>query len=162
MSADATEAFASGSSPSTAIKVDGAEEFFEELDIDKILEVNSVICIEKEIAADTIGGLFGSTGTHFLPYVEECTVELIGQLTHYYDGIRKSSLESLLEIVQTMYELSNPSEWQPGLENVSNRSVTAVVIYNGLCLDPSLGPDCEEPDRPRFTTVVRPVRDGGQ
>lgn len=92
---------------------------FEEIDIDKVLEVNSVICIEKEIAADTIGGLIGPTGAHFLPYVEDCTVELVGQLTHYYDGIRKSSLESLLEIVRTMYELSNPPEWQPGLENVS-------------------------------------------
>jgi len=87
-----------------------------------LLEVNSVICIEKEIAADTIGGLFESTGAHFLPYVEDCTVELVGQLTHYYDGIRKSSLESLLEIIRTMYELSNPPEWQPGLENVSEIS----------------------------------------
>lgn len=96
-----------------------AVDAIEDIDIDKILEVNSVICIEKEIAADTIGGLFGSTGTHFLPYVEDCAVELVGQLTHYYDGIRKSSLESLLEMVRTMYELSNPAEWQPGLENVS-------------------------------------------
>jgi importin-4 len=87
-----------------------------------MLEVNSVICIEKEIAADTLGGLFGSTGTHFLPYVEDCTLELVGHLSHYYDGIRKSSLDSLLEIVQTMYELSNPAEWQPGLENVSKLS----------------------------------------
>ena len=127
MSAGASEAFASGSSPTGAIKVDGgADESFEELDIDKILEVNSVICIEKEIAADTIGGLFESTGTHFLPYVEDCTVELIGQLTHYYDGIRKSSLESLLEIIRTMYELSNPTEWQPGLENVSDPFITTL------------------------------------
>ena len=130
MSAGATEAFTSGSSPSSAIRVEGADEVFEEIDIDKILEVNSVICIEKEIAADTIGGLFESTGTHFLPYVEDCAVELVGQLTHYYDGIRKSSLESLLEIIRTMYELSNPTEWQPGLENVSHLFIAAVVIYN--------------------------------
>lgn len=83
--------------------------------MDKLLEVNSVICIEKEIAADTVGTLFASTATHFLPYVEECTLELVGQLTHYYDGIRKASLESLLEIVRTMYDLSNPAEWEPGL-----------------------------------------------
>lgn len=129
MSAGATDAFASGSSPSTAITVDTVDTF-EEIDIDKMLEVNSVICIEKEIAADTIGGLFESTGTHFLPYVEDCTVELVGQLTHYYDGIRKSSLESLLEIVRTMYELSNPTEWQPGLNNVSELSITARAAHN--------------------------------
>lgn len=94
----------------------------EEIDIDKMLEVNTVICIEKEIAADTLGGLFESTGTHFLPYVEESTVQLVGLATHYYDGIRKSSLGSLLEIVRTMYDLSNPPEWQPGLDNVSTLS----------------------------------------
>ena len=91
-----------------------------------------MICIEKEIAADTIGGLFESTGTHFLPYVEDCAVELVGQLTHYYDGIRKSSLDSLLEMVRTMYELSNPAEWQPGLENVSEQSILIGVTYNGF------------------------------
>ena len=90
-----------------------------------------MICIEKEIAADTIGGLFESTGTRFLPYVEDCVVELVGQLSHYYDGIRKSSLESLLEMVRTMYELSNPAEWQPGLENVSGRSIITGATHNG-------------------------------
>lgn len=152
MTSDTTEAFASGSTPATAISVDT----FEEIDIDKLLEVNSVICIEKEIAADTIGGLFGSTGAHFLPYVEDCTVELVGQLTHYYDGIRKSSLESLLEIIRTMYELSNPPEWQPGLENVSKQPpVTgAMHTHKSLLSDSSLGPDCQDPDRARFATVV--------
>ena len=119
-----------------------------------MLEVNSVICIEKEIAADTIGGLFGSTGAHFLPYVEDCTLELVGQLTHYYDGIRKSSLDSLLEIIRTMYELSNPPEWQPGIENVSELSLVVDVAHKGLFLGPSLGPDCQYSNRARFTTVV--------
>jgi hypothetical protein len=94
-----------------------------------MIEVNSVICIEKEIAADTIGGLFESTGIHFLPYVENCTVELVGHLTHYYDGIRKSSLDSLLGVVRTMYELSNPAEWQPGFENVREHSPAVGVIH---------------------------------
>lgn len=101
-----------------------------------MLEVNSVICIEKEIAADTLGGLFGSTGNHFLPYVEDCTLELVGQLSHYYDGIRKSSLDSLLEIVQTMYELSNPAEWQPGLENVSKLSPAVGAVDKQILLRP--------------------------
>lgn len=126
-----------------------------------MLEVNSVICIEKEIAADTIGGLFGSTGAHFLPYVEDCTVELVGQLTHYYDGIRKSSLESLLEIIRTMYELSNPAEWQPGLENVSEWPPIADAIRKGLFPEPSLGSNCQDTDRARFATIVRTIRDGG-
>ncbi|OBZ65245.1 putative importin subunit beta-4 [Grifola frondosa] len=113
--------FASGSSPANPITVtdeshvnvdvDGEEL----LDLDKILDVNSTICIEKEIAADTIGTIFASTRRHFLPYIEQCTLELVGLLPHYYDGIRKSATDSLLEIVRTFYELSDPQEWHPGL-----------------------------------------------
>ena len=105
--------FATGSSPATAINVDGSDEEFT-VDLDKILDVNSTICIEKEIAADTIGGLFQSTKAHFLPFVEPCTIELIAQLSHYYDGIRKSACDSLLSIVRTFYALSNPTEWVAG------------------------------------------------
>ncbi|KAI0782615.1 ARM repeat-containing protein [Abortiporus biennis] len=117
--ADAAVSFASGSTPATAIHVDegNAEVDVEDLtvDIDKMLDVNSTICIEKEIAADTIGALMESTGQHFLPYVEQCTLELVSQLPHYYDGIRKSATESLLEIVRSFYDLSSPAEWQAGV-----------------------------------------------
>ena len=84
------------------------------VDIDKLLDGNSTICIEKEIAADTIGVIFAHTKGHFLPFVEQCTIELVGLLPHYYDGIRKSATDSLLEIVRSFYELSDPQEWQPG------------------------------------------------
>lgn len=84
-----------------------------------MLDVNSTICIEKEIAADTIGTIFAATRQHFLPYVEQSTIELIALLPHYYDGIRKSAVDSLLEIIRTFYDLSNPEEWQPGSVPVS-------------------------------------------
>lgn len=112
---EAAANFASGSSAATAISItenaDGEEI---SVDIDKMLDVNSTICIEKEIAADTIGGLFAATGAHFLTYVEQCTIELVNQLPHYYDGIRKSAVDSLLEIIRSFYELSNPPEWEAG------------------------------------------------
>ncbi|KAI6149260.1 ARM repeat-containing protein [Pisolithus tinctorius] len=118
LSADAA-AFASGASASSPIAVldsDGnIEAEMEDIDVDKMLEVNSAIAVEKEIAADTIGALFLATRGHFLPYVEQCVVELVSLLTHYYEGIRKSATESLLEIVRTFYELSEPQEWQPGV-----------------------------------------------
>lgn len=82
------------------------------------MDVNSAIAVEKEIAADTIGTLFAATQSHFLSYVEPCTVELTSLLTHYYEGIRKSATDSLLEIVRTFYDLSNPPEWQPGTTSV--------------------------------------------
>lgn len=107
--------FASGSTPATAITIgDGFDGEDIDVDIDKLLDVNSTICIEKEIAADTIGGLFASTGAQFLPFVEQSTIELVAQLTHYYDGIRKAASESLLEIIRSFYEIRNPAEWQPG------------------------------------------------
>ncbi|KAF5362127.1 hypothetical protein D9756_002481 [Leucocoprinus leucothites] len=86
----------------------------EDIDIEKMMDVNSAIAVEKEIAADTIGTLFAATQNHFLPYVEGCTVELVALLTHYYEGIRKSTTDSLLEIVRTFYDLSSPPEWVPG------------------------------------------------
>lgn len=83
--------------------------------MDKLLEVNSAIAVEKEIAADTVGIVFENTGHHFLPYVEQTVVELVDLLSHYYEGIRKSSTESLLQFVRTFYKLSDPQEWEQGV-----------------------------------------------
>ncbi|KAG1864849.1 armadillo-type protein [Suillus subluteus] len=118
---DAAVAFASGSSPTNAISVtddidvNGNPQLeIEDVDLDKMLEVNSAIAVEKEIAADTIGTLFAATRDHFLPFVEPCALELANLLTHYYEGIRKSATDSLLEMVRTFYELSGAPEWAPG------------------------------------------------
>ena len=123
MSSAEAAAFASGSSASSPIAVldidANGEAEMEDIDVDKLLEVNSAIAVEKEIAADAIGALFLATRGHFLPYVEQCVVELVSLLTHYYEGIRKSATESLLEIVRIFYELSDPQEWQAGATVVS-------------------------------------------
>lgn len=87
-----------------------------------MLEVNSAIAVEKEIAADTIGTLFAATRNHFFPYVEPCALELVNLLMHYYEGIRKSATESLLEMVRTFYELSGAPDWTPGATVVSRDS----------------------------------------
>ena len=110
-------AFASGSSPANAISVEDGTGSSEEVEIDleKALEVNSAVAVEKEIAADTLGTLFAATHEHFLPFVEEGVLELISLLPHYYEGIRKSSTDSLLKIVRTFYDLSGQPEWQPGI-----------------------------------------------
>jgi hypothetical protein len=109
-------AFASGSSPANAISVEDGTASGEEVEIDleKALEVNSAVAVEKEIAADTLGTLFAATHEHFLPFVEESVLELITLLPHYYEGIRKSGTDSLLKIVRTFYDLSGQPEWQPG------------------------------------------------
>lgn len=123
--ADAASAFASGSSPANAITV--GEEIdingnpsieLEDIDVEKMMDVNSAIAVEKEIAADTIGSLFAATQIHFLPFVESCTLELIALLPHYYEGIRKSATDSLLEIVRTFYDLSEHEEWVAGANSV--------------------------------------------
>src|SRR6202040_3637178 len=101
-------AFASGSSVSNAIAITDDTDIngnpsaeLEDVDIDKMLDVNSAIVVEKEIASDTIGTLFAATRNHFLPFIEQCTLELVQLLPHYYEGIRKSAADSLLEIVRT-------------------------------------------------------------
>lgn len=83
------------------------------------MDVNSAIAVEKEIAADTIGTLFAATQAHFLAFVEQCTLELVALLPHYYEGIRKSATDSLLEIVRTFYDLSDHEDWVPGSGSVS-------------------------------------------
>lgn len=111
---------ASGNSSTDAIPVAADSESIdiEDVDEDKELAVNSAIAVEKEIAADTIGTVFLSTRNHFLPYVEPCVHELVELLSHYYEGIRKSAVTSLFEIIQTFYDLSAPAEWVPGSEVV--------------------------------------------
>ncbi|PFH51906.1 hypothetical protein AMATHDRAFT_58124 [Amanita thiersii Skay4041] len=117
---EASSAFASGSSPTNVANADDTDENgnasaeLEDVDLDKALDVNSAIAVEKEIAADTIGTLFTATQKHFLPYVEQCALELISLLSHYYEGIRKSATDSLLEVVRTFYDLSDHQDWQPG------------------------------------------------
>ena len=109
-------------SAANAIKVvDGADDGadHDEVDTSKFLEVNSAIAVEKEIATETIGTLFAATGRHFLPFVEQCALELVGLLPHYYEGIRKSATESLLEVVRCFYKMSEPAEWVPGTAVVS-------------------------------------------
>ncbi|TFK52121.1 ARM repeat-containing protein [Heliocybe sulcata] len=121
---EAAAAFGTGTSPANAIVIqDGGESTRIEIedleaDVDKMLDVNSAIAVEKEIAADTMGSLFESTKNHFLPYVEQCTLALVELLNHYYEGIRKSATESLLEIVRVFYELSGSPEWTAGMASV--------------------------------------------
>ena len=53
-----------------------------------MLDANSAIALEKDIAADTMGTLFAATGKNFPPYIEQCTLEFIELTKHYYEGIR--------------------------------------------------------------------------
>ncbi|KAF9266734.1 ARM repeat-containing protein [Marasmius fiardii PR-910] len=122
---EASSAFNSGNTPANAIAITDERDVngmptveLEDIDVDKLMDVNSAIAVEKEIAADTLGTLFSATRGHFLPYVEQSTLELAALLLHYYEGIRKSALDSLLETVRTFYDLSNPAEWQQGLNVV--------------------------------------------
>lgn len=113
-------AFSSGSGTSSTEPItlsDGSDISgeVEDLDLDKMMEVNSAIAVEKEIAADTIGTIFAATGASFLPYVENSVLELVELLRHYYEGIRKSATDSLLEIVRSFYDISEPADWTPGL-----------------------------------------------
>ncbi|KAH8832771.1 ARM repeat-containing protein [Flagelloscypha sp. PMI_526] len=105
----------SGSSPSNAITIsDDGDVTGGSIDLDKLV-VNNAVAIEKEIAADTLGTLFAATQSHYLPYVEQSALQLINLLPHFYEGIRKSALESLLEIVRTFYKLSDSPQWIPAM-----------------------------------------------
>jgi hypothetical protein len=129
-------AFATGSSRSNAIVVapgdESAEIDVEDLDVDKIMEVNSAIAVEKEIAADTMGTIFEATKNHFLGYIETCVLALVELLAHYYEGIRKSATDSLLQFVRTFYDLSSPAEWTPGMNIVCLSHIVARSLLTRL------------------------------
>ena len=117
--AEAVVASPTGATAQSAIAVSNGPKVdvddAESVDVDKLLEVNSAIAVEKEIAADTVGIVFEDTGHYFLPYVEHTVVELVDLLSHYYEGTRKSSTESILQLVRTFYKLSDPQEWEQGV-----------------------------------------------
>ncbi|WWD21319.1 hypothetical protein CI109_105803 [Kwoniella shandongensis] len=114
------EAFstAAGSSKASGEDINGDDDEEDETDLAALEQmfskVNSAVAIEKEVAADTIGELFAATKSAFMPYVEETVKVLIELLDHYYEGIRKSAVGALFAFIKTMYELSEPAEWQPG------------------------------------------------
>ena len=121
-------AIADATSPTNGLAVGDVIDLDESVD-EGMMEVNSAIAIEKEIAADTIGTLFASTQIHFLPFVEPCTLELIQLLSHYYEGIRKSAIDSLLEIVRTFYDISDHEDWVPGASVVSEADLGHIISY---------------------------------
>ncbi|EJT96591.1 ARM repeat-containing protein [Dacryopinax primogenitus] len=82
-------------------------------DVDDILNVSSAQAVEKEIAADAMGQIFANVKLPFLPYVENCLEMLVALLEHYYEGIRKAAVQSLIEFLRTFYVLAN-YEWTPG------------------------------------------------
>lgn len=153
----AAAAFASGSSPTNAISVTddingNPEVEIEDVDLDKMLEVNSAIAVEKEIAADTIGTLFAATRNHFFPYVEPCALELVSLLDHYYEGIRKAATESLLEIVRTFYELSGAPDFTPGTPVSFSYHVRAMVLTQ--CLGRASPAEREGTHRPQLEALA--------
>ncbi|WWC73041.1 uncharacterized protein I206_107006 [Kwoniella pini CBS 10737] len=109
------EAFTTGTSKDAGEDLDDEEDETDLAALEQMFsKVNSAVAIEKEVAADTIGELFSATKSAFMPYVEETVKVLVELLDHYYEGIRKSAVGALFAFVKTMYELSEPAEWQPG------------------------------------------------
>lgn len=103
----------------------------DDIDTDALLKVNSAIAIEKEIAADVIGNIFASTKEAFLPYIEETAIVLQGLISHYYEGIRKSAIQSVFVFIITLNELSEPAPWVAGGTNVVplNDNVTKLISH---------------------------------
>lgn len=109
----------SGDSSETPIQIiENKISEIDEIDTEALMKVNSAIAIEKEIAADVLGGIFANTREHFLPFLEETIVVLQGLISHYYEGIRKSAIQSIFIFIVTLNDLSNPGQWVPGGQNV--------------------------------------------
>ncbi|KAK9238109.1 armadillo-type protein [Lipomyces kononenkoae] len=124
----------------------------DEEDIWQNLTVNSGLAMEKEIAADTIGDLVAGTKEAFLPYLEESSKVLIDLTAHFYEGIRKAAIGSLWRAVGTVYEVSNPTKWQPGLP-LKVPLAEAVTTYAAMVRKATIEIFGEEDDRSTATVI---------
>ncbi|KAJ7508279.1 armadillo-type protein [Mycena galericulata] len=102
---------------------------------------NGPITYEKRSAVNTLGTLSTTTQMHFLPYVEQCTMQLIDLLQHSYMDIRVSATDSLLEIVRMFYDFSDHPEWQAGfnyqplpskITDLNKRALKALIFMYEL------------------------------
>ncbi|RKP24485.1 armadillo-type protein, partial [Syncephalis pseudoplumigaleata] len=84
---------------------------------EEAFRLNTALGDEKEIAADAMGELVEGTRGHFMPFVSDCVNALIKMLDHYSDGVRKSSIASLLKFVGAFSDMATPegTEWAAGL-----------------------------------------------
>jgi len=81
----------------------------------QLFTTSTAIAEEKEFAAECLQEIFAATKQSFLPYFEQ-SIEILKQLLeHEFEGVRKSACNSLISIITTCYEMSNPEKWQPGL-----------------------------------------------
>lgn len=102
---------------------------------DAFLNVSTAVAVEKEVAADSLGELFNHTRSAFLPYVAQATEELIPLTSHFYQGIRKSAIATLFTFINTLYDLSNPQPWVPGVAvkvplNADVQNIVQLIIPN--------------------------------
>lgn len=89
-------------------------------DEDAFFKASTQIAIEKECAADALTEVFDHTGKAFLPYVEACVKALLPGLEHtWHDGIRKSSVASLLGFIATLHRVSDAPKWTKGSQGNS-------------------------------------------
>lgn len=84
-------------------------------DLMKSLGFNSAVAMEKEIAADALGEIFAHVKQEFTPYIPQSCELLVKCLDHFYEGVRKSAVGSLFRFMATMYNLSEPQQWLPGI-----------------------------------------------
>lgn len=97
---------------------DGEENDDDFIDLEEVFEnlqnVNTAVGVEKAVAADALGEIFVYTRAGFTPFLTSAVEELVNLLDHYYQGIRKSAIGALLVFINTLNEMSNPVDWQPG------------------------------------------------
>jgi hypothetical protein len=97
---------------------EGEENDDDYIDLEEVFEnlqnVNTAVGVEKAVAADALGEIFVYTRAGFTPFLASSVEELVNLLDHYYQGIRKSAIGALLVFINTLNDMSNPAEWQPG------------------------------------------------
>ncbi|KAJ1928639.1 hypothetical protein IWQ60_001844 [Tieghemiomyces parasiticus] len=81
--------------------------------VDDLLQVNTAVADEKEVAADVLGELFDHTGRAFLPYTLETVNELVRLAEHDADNVRTAVVGALFKFLVTYHRLTTAGAPEP-------------------------------------------------
>lgn len=119
---DGTTAGLPGASARTEALLNGTMDEYDDdafVDIDGIdaafNSVSSEIANEKRIAVATLGEVFQSTKTAFLPCLQETVQTIVPILEHYDADLRSTAMSTLFIYIETLDSIQRSGRWQPGV-----------------------------------------------
>lgn len=77
----------------------------------------TAVTVEKQLALVVIGDILAHTTREYLPYVEKTIENVLPMTKHFYDGVRRAAVVTLLRIYALVWNHrgEQATTWEPGL-----------------------------------------------